>query len=266
MPVSPSARPRRTASAAQYAISRAACTWVPSSPSLSWIAWKSEIGWPNALRCLAYDSASSCARWAMPTERAAMLTRPHSSADSTCCMPRPSTPPTRFATGTRTSVERDLAGLGALVAELRDVLGDLVAGGVRLDQQHAHALVRGRRARVGLAPAPAAGRVAGVGDPHLRAVDDVVVAIEPGGGADALQVGPGVRLGEADAAAPLAGGEIGKVAAASAPRCRASRSAGTRASGCRGCPRRPSSRARSPRRPARTTPGRGRGRRTPPAR
>ena len=28
MPVSPSARPRRTASAAQYAISRAACTWV----------------------------------------------------------------------------------------------------------------------------------------------------------------------------------------------------------------------------------------------
>ena len=61
------------------------------------------------------------------------------------------------------------------------------AVGVGLDQQQRHVAVQA------------------VGDPGLRAVDDVVVAVELGDGADRLQVGAGVRLGEAEAAAHLAG-------------------------------------------------------------
>ena len=41
--------------------------------------------------------------WAMPSARAATLMRPVSSPESTCCIPRPSTPPSRFSTGTRQS-------------------------------------------------------------------------------------------------------------------------------------------------------------------
>ncbi len=46
-----------------------------------------------------------------------------------------------------------------------------------------------------------------VGDPQLGAVDEIVVALSARDGADALQVGAGVRLGERQAAAQLAGGE-----------------------------------------------------------
>ena len=69
---------------------------------------------------------------------------------------------------------------------------------------------RGRR-RVGLHQDRQRVGVAGVGDPHLGAVDDVVVAVEPRSGADALQVRAGVGLGEADAGAALAGGQVGQV-------------------------------------------------------
>ena len=41
--------------------------------------------------------------------------------------------------------------------------------------------------------------MAAVGDPHLRAVDDVRVAVPARGGADRLQVGAGVRFRQADA-------------------------------------------------------------------
>ena len=45
-------------------------------------------------------------------------------------------------------------------------------------------------------------------DPGLGAVDDVVVAVAPRGHADPLQVGAGVGLGQRQAAANLAGGEL----------------------------------------------------------
>jgi hypothetical protein len=49
--------------------------------------------------------------------------------------------------------------------------------------------------------------LAAVGDEHLRAVDDVVVAAAPGRGPDGLDVRARVRLREAEAAAGLATGE-----------------------------------------------------------
>src|SRR6201993_543804 len=59
---------------------RAASTWVAMSASLNWIAWCSAIGLPKVRRSWAYLSASSRARWARPTPRAATLTRPSSRA------------------------------------------------------------------------------------------------------------------------------------------------------------------------------------------
>ncbi len=73
------------------------------SASLIWIAWKSEIGLPNASRSREYCRAASYAAWAIPSAREPMLIRPVSSPESTCCIPRPSTPPSSRSTGTRTS-------------------------------------------------------------------------------------------------------------------------------------------------------------------
>ncbi len=69
------------------------------------------------------------------------------------------------------------------------------------------------RLRVGLHQQREGVAVQAVGDPGLGAVHDVVVAVAHGHGADGLQVGTAVGLGQADAAAQLAGGELGQVVA-----------------------------------------------------
>ena len=79
IPASRSARsPALLRSAACSVSSRAASIFVAICASFSWIAWCCAIGLPNASRCWAYRIASSNARVAMPTARAAMFTRPSS--------------------------------------------------------------------------------------------------------------------------------------------------------------------------------------------
>jgi hypothetical protein len=70
------------------------------SASLAWIAWKREIGWPNARRCFAYASAWSSAPCASPTPIAATPMRPMSSTWRNCLKPLPRGP-SRFSSGTR---------------------------------------------------------------------------------------------------------------------------------------------------------------------
>ncbi|MNC92550.1 hypothetical protein D3C83_90000 [compost metagenome] len=65
--------------AARLLVKNAASSRVAISPSLSWIAWCSQIGLPKVCRCCEYFSASSSAAFAMPTPRAATLMRPSSS-------------------------------------------------------------------------------------------------------------------------------------------------------------------------------------------
>src|SRR3954468_6490752 len=55
--------------AARSVMSRAASICVAMSASLNWIAWCWAIGLPNVRRSCAYFSASSRARWAVPTPR-----------------------------------------------------------------------------------------------------------------------------------------------------------------------------------------------------
>jgi hypothetical protein len=64
------------------------------------------------------------------------------------------------------------------------------------------------RVRVGLDQHRQRVGMAGVGDPGLGAVDDIVVAHSPRHRGDALEVAARLRLGERDARAPLAGAEI----------------------------------------------------------
>ena len=102
-------------------------------------------------------------------------------------------------------------GLGALVSELGQVLADGKARGAGFNQDQAHALVGWASRRVSLDQDGQRVGVASVGDPGLGAVDDVVIAIELGGGLDALQVRAGLGLGQANATATLTGGQVGQV-------------------------------------------------------
>jgi hypothetical protein len=88
----------------------------------------------------------------------------------------------------------------------------LEAGGRVLDHQQAHPLMPLRR--VGLDREHDGVAVEAVGDEGLRAVDDVVVAVEPGGGADRREVGAGPGLGHGDRAHPHPGDHAGQPAAA----------------------------------------------------
>ena len=53
--------------------------------------------------------------------------------------------------------------------------------------------------RIGLYQQRKAIAVVGIGDPGLRAIDDVIVAIALGDGADRLQIGATIGLGQRDA-------------------------------------------------------------------
>ena len=83
---------------------------------------------------------------------------------------------------------------------------------------------------VGLRPHDGDVGDAAVGDPHLRPVEDPVVAVAPRAGAHVGRVGAEVGLGQPEAADRLAGRHPRQPLAASAPRCRTSRSGTSRAS------------------------------------
>src|SRR5207244_10594794 len=97
-----------------------------------------------------------------------------------------------------------LDGLEAAVAELVDGAADADATRARprrlLDHEAGDAL--GRAGRESYEPGAFAVR-----HPHLRTVDDVLVAVERGAAPQGLRVAPRVRLRERQAAAHLAGGE-----------------------------------------------------------
>src|SRR5450759_975173 len=85
-------------------------------------------------------------------------------------------------------LEGDLATLHALVAQFGQVAREGEPRAL-LHQQDRDTLVPGTGRRVGLAEQGDQARPAGVGDPGLGAVDDVLAAVPQGGGADRLQVG-----------------------------------------------------------------------------
>ena len=97
-------------------------------------------------------------------------------------------------------LEDQLGRIDRLVAELLQLAADAEAGLLRSDEQ-AHALVARLGLRIGLHQQREAGALDAVGDPGLGAVDDVVIALAPGGHPDALQVGAGVGLGQCKPAA-----------------------------------------------------------------
>ena len=97
-------------------------------------------------------------------------------------------------------LEQQFAGINRAVRKLLDLAHHLESFSL-LGDQHAHALVARVRMRVGLDQEQRAIAIHAVGDPGLAAVDDVMVTIALGDRADRLQVGAGIRFGEAEAAA-----------------------------------------------------------------
>ena len=175
--------PASLSRAARIVSSRAASTWVAMSASLNWIAWCWAICLPNVLRSWLYLSASSRARWAIPTPRAATLTRPSSSASIiwTKPWPRPSVLAAEDAVrGSPVAVEDELGRLDALVAHLLDLgrdvealvrAGVLTDAGLLLADEAGHALVPGLGVGVGAHEREDERAEQAVGDPHLLAVD-----------------------------------------------------------------------------------------------
>ena len=104
-------------------------------------------------------------------------------------------------------LEQQLHRVDALVAELGERFHDAESGMGLLDEEARHAAVTRLRARVGDGQQRERGALAAVGDEHLAAVDDVVVAGASRRRADRLHVGAGVRLGQAQPAAGLAARE-----------------------------------------------------------
>ena len=138
----------------------------------------------------------------------------------TCLKPWPSSPPIRFAGRHGEILEVQFAGFDRLVAHLVDVAADGQARRAFFDDERADAPVRRARRGSVLASSREVLRVPAVGDPHLRAVDDVAVAVAARRGRDRLQIGAGVRLRQTDAAARFAAGQPRQEPRASAPRCR----------------------------------------------
>ena len=163
----------------------------------------------------------------------------------------------------RKSWKVQLAGLDGLVAHLVDVAADRQAGRAFFDDERADAAVRrlGRRVRLGQQQEHV--RAAAVGHPHLRAVDDVRVAVAPRRRRDRLQVGARVRFGQADAAARFALREPRQETLLLIRPCRTAPARRRARGACRGCRRGPSIRATTPRRRWRRWCSRRRCRRTP---
>ena len=118
--------------------------------------------------------------------------RPISSTPRICGRPRPASP-TRFVGRDPVAGVRHLDGLDAAVAELADVVADRDAlearSGLLLDDERGDALLGPGDERHQTGPLT-------VGDPCLRAVDDVLVAVAHGLARDVARVAAGIGLGE----------------------------------------------------------------------
>ena len=93
-------------------------------------------------------------------------------------------------------VEEQLGGVARVLADFFQVLPAREAGGLRIDQEQAHAL--GTAGRVGLGGQHDQVAVLAVADENFAAVDDVAIALFAGGGANGLQVAARARFGHAN--------------------------------------------------------------------
>ena len=196
-------------------------------------------------RSAAYFSAVSRQSRAAPSEPKMIPNRASVRHDSG--PRRPVTSGSTASAGSRTSSSTSSLVTDARSESLRLISGALKPGGVgRHDEAADPAVVRSAR--------PDDGDVGdrAVGDPHLRAVEHPVGAVEAGAGAHRGRVGAGVGLGQPEAADRLAGGHPRQPRRPSARRSRASRS---RTSPASPGPR-PASGRRRRRPPARGRPGR----------
>jgi hypothetical protein len=108
-------------------------------------------------------------------------------------------PAHQIGDGNRKGVEDQLGGIHTLVAELGDGLDHLETGLALLHDEAGHPAVRGIGGGVGAGEEGKSVTLTSIGDEHLRARDQVMVALPARHGADGLDVRARVRLGEAEA-------------------------------------------------------------------
>ena len=104
--------------------------------------------------------------------------------------------------GTRTSWKASSAVSDACIPSFSSFFSRITPGGVHVDDEQREAVVA--RVRVGLGHEHDEVRAVAVGDVGLGAVDHPLVAVAHGARADALDVGAGVGLGDAEAGDLLA--------------------------------------------------------------
>ena len=182
--------------------------------SLSWMSWKSPIGVPHRTRSLAYCTESFRHSSMTPRDMAATPARSVTKLDLADSRPAP--PPCSCLAEEVVPADphvgqEELAGRGGVEAHLAQGLRLLEARGSRVEDEGEHRAVahRGVRAVVELGVEHDGVGVGAVGDPGLRAVDDVLVAVPAGHGGHAAQrVRPGVGLGDGPGADLLGGQQV----------------------------------------------------------
>ena len=112
------------------------------------------------------------------------------------------------------ALEDQLGGVHALVAELGDGLDDVETRRPLLHDEAGHAPVRRVGGGVGAREQGEGIALAAIGHEHLRARDEVVVALAARHRLNGLHVGAGMGLGEAEPAPRGAAGEAGQEARA----------------------------------------------------
>src|SRR6476620_7584123 len=172
-------------------------TCVTSSASRNWLCWKLPIGWPNALRSLAYWIVSSriCAAWAR-----LVIAEPSRSCCRNCiiAMKPVSSSPIRSSLLTRTSSNASSAVSDSSWPTLSRTR-PTEKPGLSVSTPNSEMPVAFFSGEV---------RAATVGDERLGAVDDPVVPVPHGGGLQVGEVGTAAGLGHADAGEQLAGAEL----------------------------------------------------------
>ena len=135
----------------------------------------------------------------MPSASAAISIRSGLSPSRMYLKPLPSSP-TRSSTGTLQVVDEQLVGADGVAAHLGDRPDvDVVAVEVGEEQRHAVGLLGDLLELRGAGQQQDLLGLQRLGDPHLAAVDDVVVAVALGEGGDPRGVQPGAGLGDAEA-------------------------------------------------------------------
>ena len=169
------------------------------------------MGLPNWRRSLAYAAATSRAPCAMPDGLGGdagpgPLEGLHRDREALALGAQPVVD--RDADAVEGELRRGRAADAHLVLDA----GDREARPVRLHQERRQAAAGLVRVRVGDREDDDVVRDAAVADEALRAVDDVLVAVADGPGADARRVGARVRLGQPEGDQLLARGEAGQPA------------------------------------------------------